>query len=42
MPLDMRFAQLWTFRDGRRARMEMYSDVDQALRDAGLDPDTTG
>jgi ketosteroid isomerase-like protein len=42
MPLDMRFAQLWTFRDGRRARMEMYSDVDQALRDVGLDPGTTG
>ena len=36
MPLDMQFAQVWTFRDGLRSRMEMYSDVDQALCDAGV------
>src|SRR6476620_3701346 len=36
MPLDMRFAQVWTFRDGLRSRMEMYSDVEEALRAAGV------
>ena len=36
MPLDMRFAQVWTFRDGLHARMDMYSDVDEAMRTAGL------
>ena len=37
MELDMPFAQVWSFRDGLRARMEMYSDVDEAMRAAGLD-----
>jgi ketosteroid isomerase-like protein len=37
MPLEMTFAQVWTFRDGLRARMEMYSDVAEAMRAAGLE-----
>jgi ketosteroid isomerase-like protein len=32
----MRFAQVWTFRDGLIARMEMYLDRDEALAAAGL------
>lgn len=36
VPAEMRVAQLWTFRDGRVVRMEMYSDVDEARRAAGL------
>ena len=35
MELDMPFAQVWTYRDGLRSRMEMYSEVDEALRAAG-------
>jgi hypothetical protein len=37
MPLEMTFAQVWSFRDGLRSRMEMYSDVDQAIRAVGLE-----
>ena len=29
--LEMRFAQVWTFRDGLVARMEMYRDGSEAL-----------
>jgi ketosteroid isomerase-like protein len=36
MPLEMHFAQVWTFRDGKAARMEMYSDPAEALEAAGL------
>jgi ketosteroid isomerase-like protein len=36
MPLEMSFAQVWTLRDGRRTRMEMYSDAGEALRAVGL------
>jgi len=36
MPVEMSFAQVWTLRDGRQSRMEMYSDQDEALRAAGL------
>ena len=36
VPAEMRFGQLWSFRDGRAVRMEMYSDVDDARRAAGL------
>jgi ketosteroid isomerase-like protein len=32
----MRFAQVWTFRDGLIARMEMYSERAEALEAAGL------
>jgi ketosteroid isomerase-like protein len=34
--VEMRFAQLWTFRDGLVARMNMYADRDEALEAAGL------
>src|ERR687898_1660924 len=34
--VEMRFAQVWTFRDGRGARMEMYADRNEALEAAGL------
>jgi ketosteroid isomerase-like protein len=36
LPVDMEFAQVWYMRDGLQRRMEMYSDPEQALRDAGL------
>ena len=36
MPLDMLFAQVFTVRDGRQVRMEMYSDPAEALAAAGL------
>jgi ketosteroid isomerase-like protein len=32
----MRFAQVWTFRDGLIARMEMYAHRNEALEAAGL------
>jgi ketosteroid isomerase-like protein len=35
--VEMRFAQVWTFRDGLVARMEMYADRDEALQAAGLE-----
>ena len=34
--LRCRFAQVWTHRDGRAARMDMYSDPAEALEAAGL------
>jgi ketosteroid isomerase-like protein len=36
MLLEMTFAQVWTLRDGKEARMDMYSDPDEALEAAGL------
>lgn len=36
VPTEMRFFQLWTFRDGRAVRMEMFTDLDEARRAAGL------
>jgi ketosteroid isomerase-like protein len=36
-PAEMRFCQVWTFRDGRAVRMEMYNDMDEARRAAGLE-----
>jgi ketosteroid isomerase-like protein len=38
VPTEMRFGQLWTFRDRRPVRMVMINDLDQAHRAAGLDP----
>jgi ketosteroid isomerase-like protein len=35
VPAEMRFAQVWTFRDGRAIRMVMYNDVDEARRAVG-------
>jgi ketosteroid isomerase-like protein len=36
VPAEMRVGQLWSSRDGRVVRMEMYTDMDEALRAAGL------
>ena len=36
MPVEMLFAQVWTIRDGKEARMDMYSDRAEALEAAGL------
>ena len=36
VPAEMRFFQLWTFRDGRAVRMEMFSELDEARRAAGV------
>jgi ketosteroid isomerase-like protein len=36
LPVEMAFAQVWTLRDGRYRRMQMYSDIEQALADAGI------
>jgi ketosteroid isomerase-like protein len=34
--VEMRFAQVWTFRDGLAVRAEMYADRNEALEAAGL------
>ena len=34
--VDMTFAQVWTIRDGKQTRMEMYADPAEALEAAGL------
>jgi ketosteroid isomerase-like protein len=36
IPVEMRFAQVWSFRDGYAIRMEMYASVDEALEAVGL------
>ena len=36
LPVDMHFAQLWTLRDGKQLRMEMYADPQEALDAVGL------
>jgi ketosteroid isomerase-like protein len=37
LPVDMFFAQVWTLRDGKTTRMEMYSDPNEALKAVGLE-----
>ena len=37
LPVDMHFGQVWTIRDGKQLRMEMYPTPEDALRAAGLD-----
>ena len=32
----MRFAQVWTLRDGQAIRMQMYASVEEALEAVGL------
>ncbi len=32
IPVDMRFAQVWTFRDGQAITMKMYADTEEALQ----------
>jgi ketosteroid isomerase-like protein len=34
--VEMLLAQVWTMRDGKQARMEMYSDPAEALKAVGL------
>jgi ketosteroid isomerase-like protein len=36
VPTEMDFCQLWTFRDGRAIRMELYWDEGDGRRAAGL------
>ncbi len=36
MPVEMSFAHVFTLRDGKLARLELYSDRDEALEAAGL------
>jgi ketosteroid isomerase-like protein len=36
-PVEQRLAQVWTFRDGLIARMNMYADGEEALEAAGLE-----
>jgi ketosteroid isomerase-like protein len=38
IPAEMQMAMLWTFRDGKEARMDMYSDPSEALKAVGLEP----
>jgi len=37
VPVDMRFAQVWTVRDGKLRRMQMYADTADALKSVGLE-----
>jgi ketosteroid isomerase-like protein len=37
VPTEMHFGQLWTFREGVAIRMVVYFDLDEALREAGLE-----
>ncbi len=37
LPVDMCYAQVFTIRDGKETRMEMYSDPDEALKAVGLE-----
>jgi ketosteroid isomerase-like protein len=36
LPVDMLYAQVFTIRDGKQTRMEMYADPDEALKAVGL------
>lgn len=36
MPVENHLAQVWTLRDGKQSRMDMYSDQAEALEAAGL------
>jgi ketosteroid isomerase-like protein len=37
IPAEMLMAMLWTFRDGKYTRMEMYPDPAEALKAVGLE-----
>jgi ketosteroid isomerase-like protein len=37
LPVDMLYAQVFTIRDGKQTRMEMYADPDEALKAVGLE-----
>ena len=36
IPVDMRFAQIWTFRDGQAIRMQMHAKTEEGIEAAGL------
>jgi ketosteroid isomerase-like protein len=36
LPVDMKFGQVWTVKDGMQTRMVMYADPAEALQAAGL------
>jgi ketosteroid isomerase-like protein len=36
LPVDMYFGQLWTIRDGKQIRMQMYASPEETLEAAGL------
>jgi ketosteroid isomerase-like protein len=36
LPVEMHFAQVWMFRDGKQIRMEMYASPGEALEAVGL------
>ena len=36
IPVEMRFAQVWTLRDGQGIRMQLYGNVEEALEAVGL------
>jgi ketosteroid isomerase-like protein len=38
VPVELRFAQLWTLRDGLAVRMVLFADVDKGFAAAGLSP----
>ena len=40
IPVDMRFAQVWTLRDGQAIRMQMYASPEEALESVGLSDET--
>ncbi len=37
VPVEMNFAQVWTFRDGQPVRMVLYPNPDRGRRAAGLE-----
>jgi len=37
LPIDMRYGQVFTLRDGKETRMEMYADPAEALKAVGLE-----
>jgi ketosteroid isomerase-like protein len=37
LPVEMRYAQVYTLRDGKEVRMEMYADPAEALKAVGLE-----
>jgi ketosteroid isomerase-like protein len=38
LPVEMSFAQVWTFRDGKQLRTQAYDDPAEAMRANGLEP----
>ncbi len=36
IPVEMRFGQVWTLRDGQAIRMQLYADPDEAIKAVGL------